>query len=412
MESTNKVSSPTSPLRTAVLVIHGIGNQRALETVRGVASAVLKPGTKLWLHPEMSGVDVDLSVLTATGIETVEGRRDVDFHEFYWAHLMSETRAIAVLLWLFELVRKGPLLKKGLNAVWWGTAAFLATGVASVTLILLHLIQRLSEIVDEVAALVLAPIFVICTAIAYAAISSTIERAWKISIRAIIISILLAAFLHFGINYREFYHYTDIFLPPTLSGLIVLVAMGRRGLLVWFLVYLIINCSLMVIQNARWQVWWDRSNILADILKNHWIPFFTPEWQPFWHVWHEGWIAWSMTEHWSTTIACWTLVLYFALNAVFLQSFLGDAARYFRNSPGNVAVRREIRKQAVATLAALHESASYDRIIIVAHSLGSVIGYDMLRSYFSRICNNLPNPRDLDADIEQLDTLILIIPVT
>ena len=60
MESTNKVSSPTSPLRTAVLVIHGIGNQRALETVRGVASAVLKPGTKLWLHPEMSGVDVDL----------------------------------------------------------------------------------------------------------------------------------------------------------------------------------------------------------------------------------------------------------------------------------------------------------------------------------------------------------------
>ncbi|MGA7811201.1 MAG: hypothetical protein WCB02_42055, partial [Bradyrhizobium sp.] len=131
-----------------MLVIHGIGNQRALETVRGVVSAVLKPGTKLWLHPEMSGIDVDLSVLTAPGIETVEGRRDVDFHEFYWAHLMSETRAIAVLLWLFELVRKGPLLKKGLNAVWWGTAAFLATGVASVTLILLHLIQRLSEVVD------------------------------------------------------------------------------------------------------------------------------------------------------------------------------------------------------------------------------------------------------------------------
>jgi hypothetical protein len=72
---------PTSPPRTAVLVIHGFGNQRALETVRGVAAAVLPPGTKLWLHPEMSGVDVDLSVLSANRIETVEGRREVDFHD-------------------------------------------------------------------------------------------------------------------------------------------------------------------------------------------------------------------------------------------------------------------------------------------------------------------------------------------
>jgi hypothetical protein len=47
-----------------------------------VAAAVLKQGTKIWLHPEKSGVDVDLSVLTATGIETAEGRRDVDFMSF------------------------------------------------------------------------------------------------------------------------------------------------------------------------------------------------------------------------------------------------------------------------------------------------------------------------------------------
>jgi hypothetical protein len=34
------------------------------------------------------------------------------------------------------------------------------------------------------------------------------------------------------------------------------------------------------------------------------------------------------------------VALYLALYAVFLQPYLGDAARYFRNSPGNVAVRR------------------------------------------------------------------------
>jgi hypothetical protein len=403
MDFSKSGSQSTSPKRTAVLAVHGIGSQRALETVRGVAAAILKKDTRIWVHPEKSGVDVDLSVLTANGVDTTEGARDVDFHELYWAHLMSETRAVAVLLWLFELVRKGPLLRKGMNAIWWGIAAFLATAVASVTLILLHAVQRFSEVLDEVSALLLAPLFVICTAITYAALAATIQRAWRIAALALLSSALLIAFLHFGLNYGSFNHYTDMFFPPLIAALIILVAMGTRGVLVWSVVYTIINISLMVVQNARYQVNWDRSDIIADIIKNHWIPFFTPTWQPFEIIWSHGWIAWSMTEHWSTTIACWTVVLYVGLNAVFLQSYLGDAARYFRNSPGNVAVRREIRKQAVATLASLHESGQYDRIIVVAHSLGSVIAYDMLRTYFSRTCNDLPNPRDLGDTVKELD---------
>ena len=39
------------------------------------------------------------------------------------------------------------------------------------------------------------------------------------------------------------------------------------------------------------------------------------------------------------------------------QPYLGDAARYFRGSPANVAVRREIRKQTVDLLDRLHASA-------------------------------------------------------
>ncbi|MBJ6903642.1 hypothetical protein, partial [Vibrio cholerae] len=74
----------------------------------------------------------------------------------------------------------------------------------------------------------------------------------------------------------------------------------------------------------------------------------------------------------------------------FLQPYLGDAARYFRGSPANVAVRRAIRKEAVGTLERLHTSGQYDRIIVVAHSLGCVVSYDMLRTYFSRVCDELP----------------------
>jgi hypothetical protein len=99
-QNSGKSGPQPSAKRTAVLVVHGIGNQRALETVRGVATAVLPTGTKPWVHPEKSGIDVDLSVLTANDFSTAEGKskRSVDFHELYWAHLMSETRAIAVIL--------------------------------------------------------------------------------------------------------------------------------------------------------------------------------------------------------------------------------------------------------------------------------------------------------------------------
>ena len=64
--------------------------------------------------------------------------RSIDFHELYWAHLMSETRAVAVFLWLFEMVRKGPRLKPGMRAVWWGASVFLCMLLASIVLLGLH----------------------------------------------------------------------------------------------------------------------------------------------------------------------------------------------------------------------------------------------------------------------------------
>ena len=57
--------------RTAILVVHGIGSQRALETVRGVIRGVWldrkNPADKdkrIWTHPEKDGADIDLSVMT------------------------------------------------------------------------------------------------------------------------------------------------------------------------------------------------------------------------------------------------------------------------------------------------------------------------------------------------------------
>jgi hypothetical protein len=111
-----------------------------------------------------------------------------------------------------------------------------------------------------------------------------------------------------------------------------------------------------------------------------------------------------LNSPWSAILAFAVLGLYLAANAAFLQPYLGDAARYFRGSPGNVAVRRAIRKEAVNTLERLHTSGQYDRIVIVAHSLGCVVAYDMLRNYFGRVCGELPPAAQLGQDFIDIDT--------
>ncbi len=62
----------------------------------------------------------------------------------------------------------------------------------------------------------------------------------------------------------------------------------------------------------------------------------------------------------------------------FVLYWLGDAARYLSPSPSNIALRQRIRTEGLQLLRHLHKSNQYDRIVVVGHSLGSVIGYDLI----------------------------------
>ena len=62
----------------------------------------------------------------------------------------------------------------------------------------------------------------------------------------------------------------------------------------------------------------------------------------------------------------------------FFVSYLGDAARYLSPRPKNIRLRQKIRGEGVKLLKTLQNRREYDRIIIVGHSLGSVIGYDII----------------------------------
>jgi hypothetical protein len=59
-------------------------------------------------------------------------------------------------------------------------------------------------------------------------------------------------------------------------------------------------------------------------------------------------------------------------------NIIGDAARYLQPKPSNIAHRQAIRMAGVNLIDKLHQSGRFDRIVIVGHSLGSVIAYDLI----------------------------------
>ena len=86
--------------------------------------------------------------------------------------------------------------------------------------------------------------------------------------------------------------------------------------------------------------------------------------------------------------------------------YLGAAARYLSPSPQNVATRRAIREAGVDILRRLHSTGKYDRIVLVGHSLGSVIAYDILCYYWAEVNTSFIDPvrfpQERLAALEQL----------
>lgn len=72
----------------------------------------------------------------------------------------------------------------------------------------------------------------------------------------------------------------------------------------------------------------------------------------------------------------------------FVVPYFGDVARYVRADPANIGKRREVRHRGLRLLETLHQkdgngNQKYDRIIVVSHSLGSIVAYDLLNFFWS-----------------------------
>ncbi|MBA2399348.1 MAG: hypothetical protein H0V72_11715 [Bradyrhizobium sp.] len=389
--------------RTAILVVHGIGSQRALETVRGVIRGVwlddknpADKGKRIWSHPVKDGADIDLTVMTTNRVPDSKDGRHVDFHELYWAHLMSETKAVAVLLWLYELVRKGPIMKLGMNGLWWATAIFLCLMNLSLAVLALQGILLFSQHSAQI--MLVAP-FVLLIASLLASLVVALKWGAVRIIKLLAIALaggaaLSAVYVWVGEKFPGIAAsagnpgipdgaelFTLIALPTLIALIATLLIMGRQGLRAfWRAIFIsLVLFGIFIVADRHWH---PESDFVLTVIK--------------------AWL-WALNSPWSVAAASAVIGLYLIVNAAFLQSYLGDAARYFRNSPGNVAVRRAIRKEAVDTLDRLHTSSQYDRIVVVAHSLGTVVAYDMLRAYFSRISGDLPPAAQLGQDFADID---------
>jgi len=94
--------------------------------------------------------------------------------------------------------------------------------------------------------------------------------------------------------------------------------------------------------------------------------------------------GWTGKRPWLIIAVGMLIIAVCMLISTVLRSYAGDAAIYLRPSPRNIETRQKIRSAGLKLLDRIVASKRYDRIIIVGHSLGSVIGYDILTFAWQR----------------------------
>lgn len=78
---------------------------------------------------------------------------------------------------------------------------------------------------------------------------------------------------------------------------------------------------------------------------------------------------------------------------LFLVPYFGDVASYVEARPDTVRRREEARERGRALLRTLMLDGDYDRIVLVGHSLGSILAYDLLQILWTEFAPGPTNPR-------------------
>lgn len=409
MKATRKVSkantSPagTIPPKQAVVIIHGIGEQRPMETLRSFVRAVWQtdpgiiesdgPGPhkgpqkgpreakprgapsrqaaepertdEAELFPSIAGQPVNGSKLrkawmipdTKTGSNelarmatsmTKDGYR-VDFFELYWADIMQGTTWSHLKAWIFGLLLRWP-----------------------------HQVPR------DVAALWIW-LWVLAIVLVAVALAAAPE---------------LASMLGFGGLFDKIDllpHWAKQLLDKNLSQIFAPGWSDFFRHAFWIGVMLIAIVAMdRVVKEARKQN--DRARKIGSAVWSETAIVFTG----FAILAIGIAVAWfglsyaplllKMTVR--GVLSTIAVVVILLINAIVVPYF-GDVARYVQASPENIAQRAAVRERGMKLLRALHDidesgepikdrKPNYGRIILVGHSLGSIIAYDILLEFWAQ----------------------------
>ncbi|WP_353339733.1 hypothetical protein [Pelagimonas sp. KU-00592-HH] len=131
-----------------------------------------------------------------------------------------------------------------------------------------------------------------------------------------------------------------------------------------------------------------------------WVATLTIAGGALWSAWPKSDIAETTLPSVSFLTGGVSLVAAWFVSNILVKR-IGDVVRYTQAEPPNIARREEIRRKGVKFLQSLidqRDSAKpdqpyYDRIVVVAHSLGSIVAYDILSECFAA------NARSLDTTL-------------
>lgn len=403
--------------KTAVIVVHGIGEQHPMDTLLGFVGdgeghkGILSADEKVhwFVNPDaVSGktylrrVSVDVSHLVRSGeivipdVKRMSSAQTIRFFEYYWAYRFRDTNWRHVAGWIRDLLSadrdgvssdalRGTAARQRRNArlilatlAWlavlvaaiswrfelpdWGTGAMPLVG-AEVTLILLYLIS-----INELGLMTIAKAAAALTALAFLfAVVLTVEPnniGWSGGILA-------------G------------------SGLGTLLVVG---LLIW--------------QRRRGarrakQAWKKSRSAEAEstspgpepsTAKTGWATYLIASLAAVALV-LGVWDALEPSGRAITAVAPTIIAASaFILGGAGLRG-VGDAARYLSNKPDDISEREAIRVGLIEMLRRLHTDIDatngrfeYDKVIVVGHSLGSVIALDALQAYWAEVSRSIPFP--------------------
>ena len=103
-------------MRTAVVIIHGIGEQKPMDTLRGFVESIVgvaEGRQNYFSKPDKLSETFELRRLQA------RGRQGAHFYEYYWAYNVEGTSLFDVLGWLVQLaLRSGHDVPATAKSLW------------------------------------------------------------------------------------------------------------------------------------------------------------------------------------------------------------------------------------------------------------------------------------------------------